>query len=244
MAKNKSRSNKSGAQSKPKDGAQAKPKDGAPKNNAAKDAASGSSGSAQAKPKEVLYQVKTKRDSGVIKAYITFTYRIMHPGVSARLMLYGLLVALPGIFFFKDLYWRVFFTGIGVLLILLGLFRQYISLWMTKRNDPDYQSGAEFTYNFTNSNAAFLKNGERFSGFGTYKDITGFYHDDSYLYMGLKSKELIVIPKSAFTIGDSDSFEEFIYKKSKKTCHWLPDNFRDAMKQRRAARAAANMTQK
>lgn len=238
MAKNKSRSNKSGAQS--------KPKDGAPKNTTVKDASSGSSGSTQAKPKEVLYRVKTKRDSGVIKAYITFTYRILHPRMSVRLMFYGLLIALPGIFFFKDLYWKVFFTGIGVLMILLGLFRQYISLWITKRNDPDYKSGAEFTYDFTAANASFMKNSERFSGFSTYKDITGFYHDDSYLYMGLKNKEIFVFPKAAFTIGDSDSFEEFIYKKSKKTCHWLPDNFRDAMKQRRAARAVSsgNLTRK
>ena len=165
---------------------------------------------------------------------------MLHPGVSARLMLYGLIVALPGIFFFKDLYWRIFFTGIGVLMILLGLFRQYISLWMTKRNDPDYKNGAEFTYNFTVNDADFLKDGVRFSGLGKYKDITGFYHDDSYLYMGMKNKEIIVIPKSAFTIGDSDSFEEFIYKKSKKTCHWLPNNYRDAIKQRRAQRAVSS----
>lgn len=227
MAKNKSRSNKSGTQAKPK-------------NAAPKDAAQGSSGSAQAKQKEVLYQVKTKRTGGVIKAYITFTYRVLHPGVSARLMLYGLLVALPGIFFFKDLYWKIFFTGIGILLILLGLFRQYISLWITKRNDPDYQKGTEFTYNFTVRDAEFLKDGERFSGIGKYSDVTGFYYDDSYLYMGLKNKEIIVIPKDSFTIGDPESFEEFIYKKSKKTCHWLPDNFRDAMKQRRAARAVSS----
>ena len=231
MAKNKSRSNKS---------SQAKPKNTAPKNVAPKDAAVKSSDQSQSRQKEVLYQVKTKRDSGVIKAYITFTYRILHPGVSARLMLYGVLVALPGIFFFKDLYWKIFFTGIGILLILLGLFRQYISLWITKRNDPDYQSGAEFTYNFTVKDADFLKDGVRFSGLSKYSDITGFYHDDAYLYMGLKNKEIIVIPKDKFTIGDSDSFEEFIYKKSKKTCHWLPDNFRDAMKQRRAARAVSS----
>ena len=233
MAKNKSRSNKS---------SQAKPKNTAPKNVAPKDAAVKSSDQSQSRQKEVLYQVKTKRDSGVIKAYITFTYRILHPGVSARLMLYGVLVALPGIFFFKDLYWKIFFTGIGILLILLGLFRQYISLWITKRNDPDYQSGAEFTYNFTVKDADFLKDGVRFSGLSKYSDITGFYHDDAYLYMGLKNKEIIVIPKDKFTIGDSDSFEEFIYKKSKKTCHWLPDNFRDAMKQRRAARAVSSGT--
>lgn len=230
MAKNKSRSSKPAAQ--------AKPKNAAPAGEASKSEAS----KAQTKQKEVLYQVKTKRDSGVLKAYITFTYRMLHPGVSARLMLYGLIVALPGIFFFKDLYWKIFFTGIGVLMILLGLFRQYISLWMTKRNDPDYKSGAEFTYNFTVNDADFLKNGVRFSGIGKYKDITGFYHDDSFLYMGMKNKEILVIPKDRFTIGDSASFEEFIYKKSKKTCHWLPDNFRDAMKQRRAQRAVSSGT--
>ncbi|MBR3125566.1 MAG: YcxB family protein [Mogibacterium sp.] len=230
MAKNKARNNKPAAQAKPKNTASG---GDASKTEAAK---------APAKQKEVLYQVKTKRDSGVLKAYITFTYRMLHPGVSARLMLYGLIIALPGIFYFKDLYWKIFFTGIGVLMILLGMFRQYISLWMTKRNDPDYKSGAEFTYNFTVNDADFLKDGVRFSGIGKYKDITGFYHDDSYLYMGMKNKEIIVIPKSAFTIGDSDSFEEFIYKKSKKTCHWLPDNFRDAMKQRRAQRAVSSGT--
>ncbi|MBR4089607.1 MAG: YcxB family protein [Mogibacterium sp.] len=233
MAKNKSRSNKTNT-------AQSKPKKELPNSEVSKQAASGGSDKPQSKQKEVLYQVKTKRDSGVLKAYITFTYRMLHPGVSARLMLYGLVIALPGIFFFKDLYWRIFFTGIGVLMILLGLFRQYISLWMTKRNDPDYKSGAEFTYNFTVNDADFLKDGVRFSGLGKYKDITGFYHDDSYLYMGMKNKEIIVIPKSAFTIGDSDSFEEFIYKKRKKTCHWLPNNYRDAMKQRRAQRAVSS----
>ena len=148
MAKNKSRSNKSSA-------AQSKPKNASSNGGASKQTA-GSSDKPQAKQKEVLYQVKTKRDSGVLKAYITFTYRMLHPGVSARLMLYGLIVALPGIFFFKDLYWKIFFTGIGVLMILLGLFRQYISLWMTKRNDPDHKSGAEFTYNFTVTDAPAL----------------------------------------------------------------------------------------
>jgi hypothetical protein len=125
-------------------------------------------------------------------------------------------------------------------MILLGLFRQYISLWLTKRNDPDCKSGAEFTYNFAVTDADFLKNGERFFKLSRYKDITGFFYDDSYLYMGLKSKEIFVIPKNAFTIGDSASFEEFIYKKSKVTCKWLPDNYRDLMKQRRAARAVSS----
>ena len=39
--------------------------------------------------KEILYQVKSKRTSDVLKAYITFTYRVFHPKVTARMLLYG-----------------------------------------------------------------------------------------------------------------------------------------------------------
>lgn len=230
MAKNQSRKNK--------------PSDQAAKKKAAAQAAN--QAAAAAKPKtgkikdeDILYQVKTKKDSGMLKAFITFTYRVLHPRVSARLVFYGIIVLLPGIFYFKDVFWKVFFIAIGAALILLGFFRQYLSLAITKKNDPDYKSGAEFTYNFSNTDGEFLKNGEVFAGLGKYKNIAGFYHDDDYLYMSLASKELIIIPKNAFTVGDSDAFEEFIYKKSKKTCHWLPDNFRDQWKKRRAERAAA-----
>lgn len=196
--------------------------------------------SAPKKKRDVLYQIVTKKDSGVIKAYITFTYRVLHPSVSARLIIYGLIVGLPGIFFFKDLFWRIFFTGIGAALIILGFFRQYISLWITKRNDPDYKSGVEFTYNFTDADAEFLKGDEVFSRLDKYKDITNFYYDDAYYYLAIKSRDFFVIPKSAFTIGDAKEFEEFIYKKSKHTCRWIPDSFKGRMQKRRAERAIAS----
>lgn len=184
--------------------------------------------------KKIVYQIKTKRTSDVLKAYITFTYRIMHPSVSYRLMIYGLILLLPGIFYFKDLYWKIFFMVIGIALILLGFFRQYISLAMTKKNDPDYQSGAEFTYNFTANDADFLRNGEYVTGLSKYKDITRFYYDDKFYYLGVRERELYILPKAAFTIGDEKEFEEFIYKKCKVTCKWLPDNFKDQRKQRQA----------
>ena len=193
----------------------------------------------QAKTSAAVFQLKTKRTSGIIKAYITFTYRILHPGVTPRLILYGLLVAAPGIFFFKDLYWKIFFIAIGVAMILLGFFRQYISLAMTKKNDPDYRSGVEFTYDFYESSAAFFKGDERFSGITKYKDITGFYYDEGYYYLGV-GKEVHVLPKDAFTIGEPAAFEEFIYKKSKVICRWLPDKFSERMKQARARRAVAS----
>ena len=189
--------------------------------------------------KDILYQVKTRRDAGVIKAYITFTYRVFHPGVTPRLLLYGLIIMLPGIFYFKDIFWRLFFIVIGAALILLALFRQHISVMMTKRNDPDYKSGAEFTYNFGMNAAEFLKDGRRFAKLDRYKDITNFYYDEKYLYLAVKSRDLFVIPKSAFTIGDAAGFEEFIYKKSKHSCRWIPDSFSGWLKKRRAERSVA-----
>ena len=196
-------------------------------------------GSSSAKKRDAVFQLKTKRTSDIIKAYITFTYRIMHPGVTPRLLLYGVLVAAPGIFFFKDLYWKIFFIAIGVALILLAFFRQYISLAITKNNDPDYKSGAEFEYDFYDLSATVSKNGEIVSRMTNYKDVTAFYYDNDFYYLAL-GKEVHVLPKSAFTVGEPSAFEEFIYKKSKKTCHWLPNNMRDRMKQRRARRAVSS----
>ena len=226
MAKNQSKKKPATAQSKP---------------NATEAAKTAESAKAtESKPaKASLYQIKTARTSGIIKAYITFTYRILHPGVTPRLILYGLLVAAPGVFFFKDVFWKVFFIATGAAMILLGFFRQYISLAMTKKNDPDYKSGAEFTYDFYESSASFFKADERFSGIAKYKDITGFFYDEGYYYLGV-GKEVHILPKDAFTIGEPADFEEFIYKKSKVICRWIPNKLSDRIKKRRAERAVAS----
>lgn len=262
MAKNKARKNRPQDQAKPKTAAAAEAQDlkeqetasGAAvesQNSEAKAQAAGEQKTAAEKPaeaakperenksskkKEALYRVVTKKDSGIIKAYITFTYRVFHPGVSARLFIYGLLILLPGVFFFKDMFWKLFFIVIGIAVMLLAFFRQYISLGITKKNDPDYKSGAEFTYDFYENSAAFFKNGERFSQLDKYKDITNFYYDDGYYYLAIKGRDLFVIPKDRFTVGDPAEFEDFIYKKSKHSCRWIPDKFGDKLKKRRAER--------
>jgi len=207
----------------------------------AKNAGRKANAAAQKKPvtvdksKDVIYQVKTRRDSDIIKAYITFNYRVMHPGVTPRLILFGILIAAPAIIV-KTMWLRIALAVVGVLLILLGLFRQYISLALTKSNDEAYKNGTEFTYEFTQTDARSWT-GDSLESSGKYKDVTAFYYDKDYFYLGMKSRDFFILPKSRFTIGDPAEFEEFIYKKSKKTCRWIPDNFRDQMKQRRAKRA-------
>ena len=132
------------------------------------------------------------------------------------MIFYGLLVFFPG-FFIKIKAVSIACFIVGALIILLALFRQYISLALTKRNDPDYKSGADFTYDFTEADASFYRNDELIAYLAKYKDILSFYYDDKFYYLAISNRDLFILPKSRFTIGDPADFEDFIFKKSKHT---------------------------
>ena len=217
MAKNKTRSNKTSSQ--------AKPKNEAHKTSKVSD-----------KPKDVLYQIKTKRDSGVLKAYITFTYRVFHPKVTARMVLYGLLILAPG-FVVKTQALKIILWVLGGLVVLLGLFRQYISLALTKRSDADYRNGTEFVYEFTQNDASFFRDGELSVYSSRYKDIDAVFYDEDYYYLSLTSREFFVIPMDRFTIGDPSTFGDFMYKRCKKVCRWIPAKLGNKLKKYRSSRA-------
>ena len=217
MAKNKTRSNKTSSQAKPKNEAQ--------KTSKVSD-----------KPKDVLYQIKTKRDSGVLKAYITFTYRVFHPKVTARMVLYGLLIIAPG-FVVKTQALKIILWVLGGLVVLLGLFRQYISLALTKRSDADYRNGTEVVYEFTQNDASFFRDGELSVYSSRYKDIDAVFYDEDYYYLSLTSREFFVIPMDRFTIGDPSTFGDFMYKKCKKVCRWIPAKLGNKLKKYRSSRA-------
>ncbi len=213
MAKNKTRSSKTSSQAKPK-------------------------AEASEKQKEVLYQVRTKHDSGVLKAYITFTYRVFHPKVTARMVLYGLLIFVPG-FLVKAQALKITLWIIGGLVVLLGLFRQYISLALTKKSDEDYRNGTEFVYEFTQNDASFFRDGELAAYSSKYKDIDAVFYDEEYYYLSLTSREFFVIPMDRFTIGDPSTFGDFMYKRCKKVCRWIPVKFSNQLKKMRSQRAIA-----
>ena len=217
MAKNKTRSNKTSSQAKPKTEAQ----------NTSK---------VSDKKKEVLYQIKTKRDSGVLKAYITFTYRVFHPKVTARMVLYGLLILAPG-FAVKTQALKIILWVLGGLVVLLGLFRQYISLALTKRSDEDYRNGTEFVYEFTQNDASFFRDGELSAYSNRYKDIDAVFYDEDDYYLSLRSREFFVIPMNRFTIGDPSTFGDFMYKRCKKVCRWIPARLGNKLKKYRSSRA-------
>lgn len=234
MAKNKARNNAPAAQS----GQKKKAQSSKPQNNKVQNAGSKVADKASEKPKEVLYQVRTKRDSGVLKAYITFTYRVFHPKVTARMVLYGLLILAPG-FLVKAQALKIVLWVLGGLVVLLGLFRQYISLALTKKSDEDYRNGTEFVYEFTQNDASFFRDGELSVYSSRYKDIDAVFYDEDYYYLSLTSREFFVIPMDRFTIGDPSTFGDFMYKKSKKVCRWIPARFSNKLKKMQSQRALA-----
>ena len=236
MAKNKARSNKPAAQSGQQKKAQnSKPKDST--QNAVKKIPE----KAPDKPKEVLYQIKTKRDSGVLLAYITFTYRVLHPKVTARMVLYGLLILAPG-FVVKAQALKIALWVLGGLVVLLGLFRQYISLALTKKSDADYRNGTEFVYEFTKNDASFYREGELTAYSSKYKDIDAVFYDEDYYYLSLSGREFFVIPKDRFTIGDPATFGDFMYERCKKVCRWIPQKYSNRLRKRQSQRAIAKET--
>ncbi|MCQ2563355.1 MAG: YcxB family protein [Mogibacterium sp.] len=232
MAKNKSRSSSSAVQS----GQQKKSQSNKSQNNKMQNGGSKGTDKAPEKPKEVLYQIRTQRDSGVLKAYITFTYRVFHPKVTARMVLYGLLIFVPG-FFVKAQALKVVLWVLGGLVVLLGLFRQYISLALTKKSDEDYRNGTEFVYEFTQNDASFFRDGELSVYSSRYKDIDAIFYDEDYYYLSLTSREFFVIPMDRFTIGDPSTFGDFMYKKCKKVCRWIPAKFSNKLRKMRSQRA-------
>lgn len=238
MAKNKSRNNSPAAQKKPSSAskAQTQKKTAAADDPAGLKAAANASAAKTSDNSEILYQVKTKRTSDIIKAYITFTYRVFHPQVTARMVLYGLLIFVPG-FLVKAQALKIVLWVLGALVILLGLFRQYLSLAITKRSDEDYQSGIEFVYEFTQNEASFYRGGELTAYSSKYKNIDAVFYDEDYFYLSLKSRELFVIPKDKFTIGDPSTFSDFMYKRCKKTARWIPAKFGNKIKKMQSQRA-------
>ena len=232
MAKNKARSTGPAAQA----GQKKKAQNSKPQNKKVQNSESKGPAKAPDKPKEVLYQIRTKRDSGVLKAYITFTYRVFHPKVTARMVLYGLLILAPG-FVVKTQALKIILWVLGGLVVLLGLFRQYISLALTKRSDADYRNGTEFVYEFTQNDASFFRDGELSVYSNRYKDIDAVFYDEDYYYLSLTSREFFVIPMDRFTIGDPSTFGDFMYKRCKKVCRWIPAKLGNKLKKYRSSRA-------
>lgn len=173
------------------------------------------------------YIVETKRDTKLMLTFMEFKNRVEHPAttlymVTMGAMLVGLMykqadsIAKTG---------RIIGYVFGAILILMGLFRKYISVYMMK-NNPEVHVDEKITYLFGNTGIRAEKAQEGTEEhLANYKDVYCVWEDEEDFYLGMNNNDLIVLQKANFKTGDVDAFKDFILGKSEAKYVWKPAKF-------------------
>ena len=186
------------------------------------DPASGETAETTQTGRKVVYQVRTKRDEALLEAFITFDYRVVHPKVGLRFVLYAAVFYTIAFAAGPTGFGAISF-GIGTLLIVFLLFRKHISLMMTKQDDKDYQNGITYEYDFYENGAVMLRAGEPAIHVKSYKKgVRAFFSDQNFYYLAVHDDDLFILPKSRFTIGEAADFEAFIQGRTGISSRWIP----------------------
>lgn len=172
-------------------------------------------------PRRNHYVVRIRRDTALMMTFIKFQNRVSHPRVTFNLLVTGILFALvPTIVKGLALPGVIISYGMGALLILMGLFRQYLTLSMMK-NSPEIKENEEITYYFGNSGVRALR-GVTEENMGYYKNIYRVWEDERTYYVGMNEEDLLILPKDKFETGNEKGFLEFILDKSGAEYRWTP----------------------
>ena len=110
--------------------------------------------------------------------------------------------------------------GVGALLILTGLFRQYLTLSMM-RNNPEVKENEEITYYFGNAGIRAVRDGQE-ENMGFYKAVYRIWEDEKTFYVGMNEDDLLILPKDRFEEGSAEDFREFLVDKSGADYRWKP----------------------
>lgn len=178
------------------------------------------------------YVVETKRDTKLMLTFMEFKNRVEHPAatiymVTMGVMLVGLMykqadsIATTG---------RIIGYVFGALLILMGLFRKYISVYMMK-NNPEVHVNEKITYLFGNTGIRANKAQEGTEEhLANYKDVYCVWEDEADFYLGMNNDDLIVLQKANFKEGDATAFKDFVLEKSGAKYVWKPAKFMNVCK--------------
>ena len=174
-----------------------------------------------ADPRRNYYRVHVRRDTSLMMTFIKFQNRVSHPRVTFNLVVTGILLALvptlvenlamPGV---------IVSYGVGALLILTGLFRQYLTLSMM-RNNPEVKENEEITYYFGNAGIRAVRDGQE-KNMGFYKAVYRVWEDEKTFYVGMNEDDLLILPKDHFEEGSAEDFREFLVDKSGADYRWKP----------------------
>lgn len=173
------------------------------------------------------YVVETKRDTRLMLTFIEFKNRVEHPAATVYMIAMG--VMLIGLMYKQAdsiaMVGKVIGYIFGAVLILMGLFRKYISVYLMKSN-PQVNVDEEITYLFGNTGIRADKPQEGTEEhLANYKEVYCVWEDEADFYLGMNNDDLIVLQKANFTTGEVSLFKDFILEKSGAKYIWKPAKF-------------------
>jgi len=175
------------------------------------------------------YVVPVKRDEKLLKTFVKFSNQTRHPRTTVYLVTVGaMLIALPIANKEIALAGVIICYVMGALMVLMGVFRHHIGVYMLKSN-PQTKLDEEFTYIFGNTDVKTERNGE-LEKLGSYASIYRLWEDEKFFYIGINEDDLVVLPKTNFEVGDVSTFREFILEKSGATFTWQPKRLDNVIK--------------
>ena len=175
------------------------------------------------------YIVPVTRDEKLLKTFVKFSNQTRHPRTTVYMVTVGtMLIALPianeGIALVGEIICYV----MGALMVLMGVFRHHIGVYMLKSN-PQTKLDEELTYIFGNTDVKTERNGE-LEKLGSYASIYRLWEDEKFFYIGINEDDLAVLPKASFEVGDVGTFRYFILEKSGATFTWQPKRVDNVIK--------------
>ena len=175
------------------------------------------------------YIVPVTRDEKLLKTFVKFSNQTRHPRTTVYMVTVGtMLIALPianeGIALVGEIICYV----MGALMVLMGVFRHHIGVYMLKSN-PQTKLDEELTYIFGNTDVKTERNGE-LEKLGSYASIYRLWEDEKFFYIGINEDDLVVLPKTNFEVGDVSTFREYILEKSGATFTWQPKRIDNVIK--------------
>lgn len=175
------------------------------------------------------YIVPVTRDEKLLKTFVKFSNQTRHPRTTVYMVTVGtMLIALPianeGIALVGEIICYV----MGALMVLMGVFRHHIGVYMLKSN-PQTKLDEELTYIFGNTDVKTERNGE-LEKLGSYASIYRLWEDEKFFYIGINEDDLLVLPKTNFEVGNVSTFREYILEKSGATFTWQPKRVDNVIK--------------
>jgi len=176
------------------------------------------------------YVVSVVRNDSLLKKFVKFSNRVKHPRVTGYMVIVGgTLFILPFINHEIALPGVIICHVMGALMVLMGLFRHQIGVYMLKSNS-ETKLGEEIAYLFGNTGIK-TEIGAEVKHLGSYKKIYRLWEDEKNFYVGTDDDDLLVLPKSNFESGDVTTFRDFILEKSRCSYTWKPTRLDNVIKQ-------------